>query len=97
METATRTSDAPPRPIGPGAGVTPHALKNGVELFLRRVTSSGPQVAMRYKQDGAWKGHTFQDWDRASREIAAGLVALGAAPGDRVCMLANSRPALFST
>src|SRR5262249_22314393 len=32
------------------------------------------------------------DWDRAARRIAGGLRALGVGAGDRVCILANTRP-----
>src|SRR5215813_1090761 len=69
--------------------------KNAVDLFLRRVRQSGDAPAMRHREAGGWKSLTWNDWDRASREIAGGLRSLGVAAGDRVCLLANSRPEGF--
>src|SRR5262249_42233455 len=48
--------------------------------------------ALRSKVDGVWKGQTWAEWDTASREIAAGLRALGLGVGDRVCLLSNTPP-----
>jgi long-chain acyl-CoA synthetase len=38
---------------------------------------------------------SWNEWARASRELAGGLRSLGLSPGDRVCLLANSRPEWF--
>ena len=35
---------------------------------------------------------TWSEWDTAAREIAAGLVARGVVPGERVCVLSQTRP-----
>src|SRR5881628_3058061 len=69
--------------------------RTALELFSSRVAQSGPRAALRHKQGGAWISHTFADWDRASREIAAGLRSFGVARGDRVCLLSASRPEWF--
>jgi long-chain acyl-CoA synthetase len=66
--------------------------KTAVELFAKRVAASGSKTAMRYKEGGVWREKTWSDWDTASREIAGGLRALGIGHGDRVCLLANTRP-----
>src|SRR5262245_41021272 len=50
---------------------------------------------MRYKANGVWKPLSWNDWNQASIEIAAGLAALGVQKGDRVCLLANTRPEWF--
>jgi long-chain acyl-CoA synthetase len=65
--------------------------RHAVELFNRRVAQSGPRVAMRYKQGATWRTLTWSDWARAAREIAAGLRSAGLGPGDRVCVLAQTR------
>jgi long-chain acyl-CoA synthetase len=63
-----------------------------VELFTQRVKRSGPKPVLRWKEGGVWHTGTWNDWDRASREIAAGLASLGVGMGDRVGLLANTRP-----
>src|SRR5512134_3781173 len=67
-------------------------LQNAVELFVGRVRSSGSQTAMRFRQGSSWRSITFAEWDRRSREIAAGLCALGLRRGDRVALLVATRP-----
>lgn len=55
------------------------------------------QVALRYKRDGAWPELTYGELDERIRGIAAGLVALGLGPGDRVSILAETRPEWTTT
>ena len=50
------------------------------------------KVAWRYKRDGAWQDRTFTEVAETVRELASGLVQAGLRPGDRVCVLAESRP-----
>ncbi len=52
----------------------------------------GARPAQRYLADGTWHDRTFAEVDAISREIGLGLVDLGVAPGDRVCVLADTRP-----
>ena len=49
-------------------------------------------VAMRVRRDGAVQETTFAELVTAAREIAAGLIAHGLGPGDRVAILGNTRP-----
>jgi long-chain acyl-CoA synthetase len=50
------------------------------------------RVAVRHKRDGEWTDVTFSEvWSTAS-EIGRGLIDLGLEPGDRVCILCNTRP-----
>ena len=65
--------------------------KTAVEMWQRRVQRSGSRVAFRYKKDGAWATMTWSEADAAAREIAAGLVAQGVVPGDRICLLSQTR------
>jgi long-chain acyl-CoA synthetase len=48
-------------------------------------------VAARYKADGEWREVSYADAGKAINELALGLVDLGIEPGDRVCLLANTR------
>jgi long-chain acyl-CoA synthetase len=51
----------------------------------------GEKVAARYKADGEWRELSYADVGTAIQEIALGLVELGIAAGDRVCVLADTR------
>ncbi|HVR63440.1 MAG TPA: long-chain fatty acid--CoA ligase [Polyangia bacterium] len=65
--------------------------KTAVEMWKRRVQESGGRPAFRYKSGGAWKLITWAEADMAAREIAAGMVAQGVVPGDRICLLSQTR------
>ncbi len=52
----------------------------------------GDRPAQRFKQDGAWRDLSYAELGTIVEEIACGLVALGVQPGDRVCILAETRP-----
>src|SRR4029077_2645288 len=65
--------------------------RTAVELWKRRLAARPEAVAFRYYDRDAWQGMTFREADAAAREIAAGLVARGVVPGDRVCVLSQTR------
>jgi long-chain acyl-CoA synthetase len=48
-------------------------------------------VAARFREGGEWKEMTYAEAGNAIDELALGLVDLGFEPGDRVCVLANTR------
>jgi long-chain acyl-CoA synthetase len=78
----------------PSTGAAPATAAAGgtmVQMFVDRVKASGPRTALRYKKDGAWREVTWNEWNQASREIAAALMQAGISPGDRVCVLAQTR------
>ncbi len=62
------------------------------DLLPRAVASFGENVAIRHKQDGAWLDVTYAELGEIVREIALGLIDLGIQPGERVCILAGTRP-----
>ncbi len=62
------------------------------ELLPRAVASFGENVAIRHKQDGAWLDVTYAELGEIVREITLGLIDLGIQPGERVCILAGTRP-----
>jgi long-chain acyl-CoA synthetase len=51
----------------------------------------GDHVAARYRRGEEWCELTYTEAGEAISEIARGLVELGIEPGDRVCLLANTR------
>jgi long-chain acyl-CoA synthetase len=65
--------------------------RHAIDLFNQRIAASGRKVAFRHKQDGTWRTLTWNEVDRAAREIAGGLRSLGLGLGDRVALLANTR------
>src|SRR3954470_18033182 len=50
------------------------------------------QVALRHKADGEWKDVTYAEVGEIVSEIGRGLLDLGVEKGDRVSILANTRP-----
>ena len=76
------------------AGTAPRqstASKTIADLLPKAAALYGDKPAQRHKVDGEWRDVSFnQVWD-ISREIALGLIDLGIQPGDRVCLLANTR------
>jgi long-chain acyl-CoA synthetase len=66
--------------------------KTAVEMWKRRVAATPERVAFRHWSPGekAWAKVTWKQADVAAREMAAGLVARGLVPGDRVCVLAQT-------
>src|SRR5947209_6537400 len=52
----------------------------------------GDRMAVRWRDDGDWRDRTFAEVSEIVDEIALGLVDLGLAPGERVALLASTRP-----
>ncbi|MBV8220853.1 MAG: AMP-binding protein, partial [Solirubrobacterales bacterium] len=52
----------------------------------------GDETAVKYKRDGEWVERSFAEVGEIVDELALGLVGLGVEPGDRVGLLANTRP-----
>ncbi len=50
------------------------------------------RVALRYSRDGAWRTQTFAEVSEGVDRLALGMMALGLEPGDRISILANTRP-----
>jgi long-chain acyl-CoA synthetase len=48
--------------------------------------------AQRFKRDGDWRELSYAGLGEVTAEIALGLIALGVRPGDRVCVLSDTRP-----
>ena len=62
------------------------------DLISRSAAQRPEHPAVRYKQDGEWKDVTYREVADIVQEIGLGLIDLGVEPGERVCILANTRP-----
>jgi long-chain acyl-CoA synthetase len=60
------------------------------EMFLRAGDRYG--IALRHKSDGNWQSASYQELVQSARDMARGLIGLGIEPGDRVSILADTRP-----
>jgi long-chain acyl-CoA synthetase len=77
------------------AGTTTVATTTGsktiADLVGRAAQQYADRVAARRKVDGAWADITYAQVGEAVREIGLGLIDLGIAPGERVCILSKTR------
>jgi long-chain acyl-CoA synthetase len=60
------------------------------EMILRGRDRDG--MALRYKESGTWREVSYAQFVSTARGIAKGLIALGIKPGERVSILADTRP-----
>src|SRR6266516_2827962 len=68
------------------------ASRTMADLAERAAAEHGASTAIRYRKDREWGTVSFEELAAIVDELALGLVDLGIEPGDRVCMLANTRP-----
>jgi long-chain acyl-CoA synthetase len=61
------------------------------DLLPKAAEMYGDKVAQKYKVDGEWRDVSFRQVWEIAREIGLGLIDLGIQPGDRVCLLGNTR------
>src|SRR3954454_4261320 len=69
----------------------PTASKKIRHRLPKAAAMYGDKPAQKHKVDGEWRDVSFNQVWEISREIALGLIDLGIQPGDRVCLLANTR------
>ncbi|MBU0514414.1 MAG: AMP-binding protein, partial [Proteobacteria bacterium] len=60
--------------------------------FLKNARSHPDKTCLRFWREGRWQGLTYVQVADAARRIAAGLMAEGVRPGDRVAILSENRP-----
>src|SRR5438093_1125815 len=76
------------------AGTAPRQTtgsKTIADLLPKAAELYGDRVAQKHKVGDEWREVSFRRMWEIAREIALGLVDLGIAPGDRVCLLGNTR------
>jgi long-chain acyl-CoA synthetase len=62
------------------------------ELPFVAAARYGDQPALRHQRDGRWVDRSFAELADTVRALALGLIESGVAPGDRVCVLSETRP-----
>jgi long-chain acyl-CoA synthetase len=62
------------------------------DLVPHAVAKFGGNPAVRYKRDGEWLDVSYTQLGEIVEEVALGLIELGIGAGERVCILANTRP-----
>jgi long-chain acyl-CoA synthetase len=62
------------------------------DLLPRAARMYGDAPAVTFNQDGAWVKRSFAEVEETVRALALGLVELGVGKGDKVSILANTRP-----
>ena len=62
------------------------------DLLPRAAELYGDAAAVTYKQDGAWTSRSFSQVLETVRSLSMGLMELGVQKGDKVSILANTRP-----
>jgi long-chain acyl-CoA synthetase len=67
-------------------------LQTIADVIPRTTAERGGNVAVRYKRDGSWQDVTYAQLAEIVQEIGLGLIDLGIQAGERICILANTRP-----
>jgi long-chain acyl-CoA synthetase len=62
------------------------------DLLPRAAEMYGASPAVRYKEGDSWVSRSFEEVRDTVRSLALGLIDLGVAKGDKVSILANTRP-----
>ena len=71
---------------------TPRVIAETVAALPGSAAERYPShIAARYRSGDEWRELSYTDAGKAIDEIALGLIDLGVEPGDRVCLLANTR------
>jgi long-chain acyl-CoA synthetase len=62
------------------------------DLIPHAAAEHADKPAVRFKRDGTWHDVTYAELATTVQEIGLGLIDLGIEAGERVCILANTRP-----
>ncbi len=76
---------------GPGAGTYPTPAVSVARLFYDRVAATPDREAFRHPTDVGWTSVTWAEAGETVRTMAAGLLALGIGPEERVAILSTTR------
>jgi long-chain acyl-CoA synthetase len=62
------------------------------DLVPHAVAQFAERTAVRFKHEDAWQDVSYLELGEIVQEIGLGLIDLGIQPGERLCILANTRP-----
>jgi long-chain acyl-CoA synthetase len=62
------------------------------DLMPHAAAEYAEKTAVRFKRDDAWHDVSYTELATIVQEIGLGLIDLGLEPGERICILANTRP-----
>jgi long-chain acyl-CoA synthetase len=62
------------------------------DLIPSAAAAHAEHTAVRFKRGGAWQDISYAQLATIMQEVGLGLIDLGIEPGERVCILANTRP-----
>jgi long-chain acyl-CoA synthetase len=68
------------------------AARTVAESVFRTAAADPSRTALRHRTNGEWREESFGELAARVRGLAAGFVESGVRPGDRVCILADTRP-----
>jgi len=68
-----------------------HRAPNVARMLLDRVASTGSREAFRFPVSDGWDSRTWQQTADEVHRLAAGLIALGVEPGQRVAIACSTR------
>jgi long-chain acyl-CoA synthetase len=66
--------------------------KTIADLIGQAALKHAEHVAVRHKAGGAWQDVTYAQVGEIVSEVGRGLIDLGVQPGERVCILCDTRP-----
>ena len=72
-----------------------HVTDTFPKLLLHHAATRGNHSAVRHKYQGIWQAWTWSEVLEEVQTFAAGLVALGVQPGERVAVIGYNRPRLY--
>ena len=84
--------EATAAPSAPESQTQAASLRTIADLVPHAAERYADRVAVRYKREGDWHDVSYAELDEIVREIGLGLIDLGIESGERVCILANTRP-----
>ena len=68
------------------------ALRSLPAMFFDRARRFAGRTRYRVKREGAWRDVSWEDHERNVLELAAGLLEDGVRPGEKIALLAGTRP-----
>ena len=76
----------------PTASAQGTGMRTLADLAALAAERYGDKPAARHKHDGEWHEISYAEVGTIAQEIGLGLIDLGLEPGDRACILCNTRP-----